>query len=536
MKKHLIITAISCLVVGALTGFVFAPFNNVQDLNNQAQKYFYALGYMLQHSVSTPDAEKVTENAIRAALETLNDPYSEYLPRKQKENFEEEFRGNFQGIGIRFGIINDSITVTTPLIDGPSDKAGLEFNDKIVKINGVNAVGMKNDSVPTKLKGPAGTQVTVTIKRQGRPDLFDVKITRGVVPTTSVEAAYMLDNTDVGYVYASKFSATITKDIVEAVKRLKKEGMKKLILDLRNNRGGYMNEAQALSDEFVKGGHKVVFTKDRTGAIRDSYSSRDGGSLEDVPVIVMINRGSASASEIVAGALQDLDRGLVVGETSFGKGLVQNIFALQDGSGVKFTTARYYTPSGRLIQRPYKDKRDIIAFDNQPDNREGSNSDHKNEADTSRPTFKTLRGRTVLGGGGIVPDYVIKSDTSRTKFFDTLASKGLFWEAAQRFALQKGQQVRTQVNKDLKTYLTKYKIGEDYIATLRALCTERKVTWNEQDFKEDDRLMKTMMQGALAFYLWGWGDTSVVGAMLQYQQLEKAVKLFPEAIKFAHAK
>lgn len=536
MRKHIIITAVSCLAIGALCGFVFKPFGAAEDIQIQYYKYANVLQYLSQNAVDTVNISKVTETAIKSALETLNDPYSEYMPPKQKEAFEEAFRGNFQGVGIRFGIYKDTITVTCPLIGGPSEAAGIQFNDKIVKIDGISAVGMKQDSVPLKLKGPAGTQVTVTIKRVGNPDLIDLKITRGVVPTSSVEGAYMLDNSDIGYVYINKFAATTTDDVIRAVQKLKKEGMKKLVLDLRYNPGGYMTEAYRLADEFLKGGHRIVYTKDRNDQIREQYYSRDGNSLEDIPVVVMINGGSASASEIVSGALQDLDRGLIVGETSFGKGLVQQIFPLNDGSGVKFTTARYYTPSGRLIQRPYKDKKQYLAMEGRADLKEGANLDHTGESDSTRPSFKTLGGRKVLGGGGIVPDYVIKSDTSIAKFYDSLARKGVFWEAAEKFVLMQGQTIRTKYNKDLKTYLNNYTVSSEYLTVFKDIVKEKKLEWKEVEFKADEKFITNSMKYMLAYYMWSWSDGSFIGALMQPAQLEKAIKLFPEAAKIAKAK
>lgn len=396
---------------------------------------------------------------------------------------------------------------------------------------------MKQDTVPTKLRGPAGTQVTVTIKRQGVPDLFDVKITRGIVPTTSVQGAYMLDNTDIGYIYINRFAATTSSDVLRAAQRLKKEGMKKLVLDLRNNPGGYMDQAYQLADEFIKSGGPIVFTKDRSGNIQERFDPRPGGFLEDVPVVVLINGSSASASEIVSGAIQDLDRGLIVGETSFGKGLVQRIFPLPDGSGVKFTIARYYTPSGRLIQRPYKNKKELFAAEGRSqDLTEGANFEHKNEADTGRPSFQTLNGRRVLGGGGIVPDYVVKGDTTRTKLYDTLARRGVFFEAADKFSLAKGQEIRTKYNKDFKTYLKGYTVGDDYLKTLKDLLAEKKIEWNEENFKTDQKLIANTMKYCLANYLWNWGDAGFIYALLQSKQLEKAISLFPEAAKIAKAK
>jgi carboxyl-terminal processing protease len=534
MQKHLMLTAASCLALGVLCGFFMQPFNSQQDIQAQYWKFANALNYIVQGHVDSVDANKLTEAAIKGMVEAINDPYAEYFPPKQKEAFEENFRGNFQGIGIRFGVKADTITVVVPIIGGPSDAAGLQFGDKIVKINGINAVGMKQDSVPLKLKGPAGTQVTITIKRGNEP-LRDITITRGVVPTYSVEGAYMLDNSDIGYIFINRFAATTVNELVEAVKKLKQQGMKKLVLDLRNNPGGYLDQAWRMADEFIKGGQRLVYTKDRNDQIREAYMSNPGGALEDLPVVVLINGGSASASEIVSGAIQDLDRGLVVGETSFGKGLVQQVFPLNDGSGVKFTTARYYTPSGRLIQRPYKDKQKYLAMEGRNTLAEGANLDHKSEADSNRPAFKTLSGRTVLGGGGIVPDYIIKSDTV-TKFYRQLAEKGVFAEASEKYVMAHATALRAKYNRDFRTFWKQYTVSEEYMKLFKESAEQKKMDWNDAEFKTDEQTIKLAMKALVASYIWNWNDGAFIGALMQPKQLEKALTLFPEAMKIAKAK
>jgi carboxyl-terminal processing protease len=531
MNKKLWLMAFAFLALGVIGGSLLQTAHSQDEWSMQAYKFNNVLQYIARYHVDNNDPAKIGEQAIRSALDQLNDPYAEYLPPKQKENFDEAFRGNYFGIGIRFGILNDTLTVITPLFDGPSEKVGLLCGDKIVKINGENAIGIKQDSVPLKLKGPLGTTVTVSIKRAGSDKIQDVVITRNQINTSSLVACYMLDK-ETGYIFIDRFAATTTQDVVQGVQSLKKQGMKKLVLDLRNNPGGYLDQAWRLADEFIKGGKTLVYTKDRSEQIRESYPSKDGDNLEDIPLVILVNGGSASASEIVSGAVQDLDRGIVVGETTFGKGLVQQFFALQDGSSVKFTTAKYYTPSGRLIQRPFKDKKSY-AQEKRPDLQEGANFEHESEAgDTSRPMFKTRAGRSVFGGGGIVPDYIVKSDTMG-KFYLALARAGVFPEATQSYILKHGNAIRKKYGKDLKSFLNSYTIDETYLSVFKETAATKKVEWNEEEWKAEKALLQTAMKGMVASFIWNWQDGAFIIAMMQPKQLEKALTLFPEASKMA---
>jgi carboxyl-terminal processing protease len=532
MNKRLWLTAAAFLVLGVAGGALLQPATSQDEWSLQAYKFNDVLQYISQFHVDKNDPVKVGESAIRGALDQLNDPYADYLPAKQKENFDDAFRGNYFGIGIRFGILKDTLTVITPLFDGPSEKVGLLCGDKIVKINGENAVGIKQDSVPRKLKGPLGTKVIVTVKRIGSDKLTDIEITRSQINTPALVACYMMDK-ETGYIFIDRFAATTTQDVVEGVKSLKKQGMKRLVLDLRNNPGGYLDQAWRLADEFIKAGSTLVYTKDRNEQIRESYPSTAAGNLEDIPLVVLVNGGSASASEIVSGAIQDLDRGIVVGETTFGKGLVQQFYPLRDGSSIKLTTAKYYTPSGRLIQRAFKDKKSYNAQDGRIDLQEGANFEHSREnADSSRPSFKTANGRKVVGGGGIVPDYVVKSDTVG-KLYQSLARGGVFPEVTQEYILKYGNDIRKKYGKDLKAFLTNYKVDDTLLAMYKETAKEKKVEWNADQWDKEEAILRTTMKGMVASFIWNWQDSSFIIALIQSKQLEKALTLFPEASKMA---
>jgi carboxyl-terminal processing protease len=284
------------------------------------------------------------------------DPHSLYISAKDFSSVEESFRGDFEGIGIEFQIVNDTLTVVSPITGGPSELLGILPGDRIVKINDENCVGITNEQVRDKLRGKAGSKVKISISRIGVKDLIDYEITRDKIPLYSVDVHLLLKDS-IGYVSVSRFSETTYDELTEALKDLKRKGMKELMLDLRGNPGGYLSQAVDMADLFIDDEKKIVYTKGRREDTNKEYFASKPSAYEKIPLIVLINHGSASASEIVSGAIQDWDRGLIIGETSFGKGLVQQQFTLPDNSAIRLTTSKYFTPSGRLIQRDYKDKK-----------------------------------------------------------------------------------------------------------------------------------------------------------------------------------
>jgi carboxyl-terminal processing protease len=503
---------------------------NGGNVYQQIRKFSDVLNLVQRNYVDTVDLQKITEAAIRGLLQQL-DPHSVYLPAKLQKQEDEKFQGNYAGIGILFRIINDTITVLAPTIGGPSEKLGIRCNDKIVKIDNASAIGMKLDEVPTKLKGAPGTRVTVHIKREGSPSLIPYTIVRDAVPIKSVDAGYIIEGTDVGHIYVNKFAATTTDEVVETAHKLRKMGMKRLILDLRWNGGGLLGQAFALADEFIPAGKTIVFTKTRGGAMGETLMSTRGGSLEQIPLVVLINAGSASASEIVSGAVQDLDRALVVGETSFGKGLVQMPYTLPDSSAVRITIARYYTPSGRSIQRDYKDRSKYYNLDGREALEEGSNFEHTNEKDSTRPKYKTSSGRTVYGGGGIVPDFIVKSDTL-SLFMRTLAKAGALTEFADSYILTNGNTIRETYNRDIALFLQRFSFDDKDMATLKSIALQRKVQWNDDNFKAQEKDIRRYLKGLLTTYIW-MTQPEFTEAFAQRKEIDKAVELFPEATKIA---
>ncbi len=533
MKKILLIA------IGVLFGFLAGywlskrseqPFSGGGGVSKNAEKFEEILANAQKNYVDTINTDKLTESAIKGLLNDL-DPHSVYIPVVQKQREDEDFRGSFEGIGVQFEIINDTITIVTPIIGGPSEKLGIRAGDKIVKIDGKNAVGFADTSVIRALKGPKNTKVDVGIKRGNMRDLLDFTIVRDKIPIYSVSASFVIPNTDIGYIAVNQFRATMFDEFVKAARKLRSEGMKRMVLDLRGNPGGLLDQAFELADAFIPEGQRIVYTKGRQTQFNDEYIGTGGGEFEDIPLIVMLDAGSASASEIVAGAVQDLDRGLIVGETSFGKGLVQRPYDLSDGSSYRLTISRYYTPSGRSIQRPYsKDFAKYRRLEGRKDEAEGDNIAHKEKGDSSRPAFKTLSGRTVYGGGGIVPDYVVKTDTV-TKLTIELASKVLR-EFCDSYLAQKGESVRSTFQGEFGRFLSNYAVGSDAIAGLRALAEKRGIVWNDAQYATDERIIKTYIKAQLARGLWNINEQIAV-SITNDKQVQKALQLFPEVKKLA---
>lgn len=528
IKQIRLLMRITIIVCCALSTTLTAQTQR-DNVWEQSRKFTDILNIIKRNYVDTVNANSLTEQAIRGLLSTL-DPHSVYLPQRAQRLENERFVG-YAGIGVQFRLINDSITVLAPTIGGPSDRLGIRCNDKIVKINNEQAVGIKSDEVPKKLKGHAGTKVSVLIKREGVKELIPVTITRENVPNRSVDAAYIIPGTDIGYVYVNKFGAQTAEDVRQAALMLKTKGMKKMMLDLRWNGGGLLGQAYALADEFISAGKLIVFTKARSEELSERYVSTRGGVLENLPLVILINHASASASEIVAGAIQDLDRGLVVGETSFGKGLVQMPFLLPDSSALRLTIAHYYTPSGRCIQRPYDDKKKYFALEGREELNEGENLTHQGEKDSTRPKYKTSSGRLVFGGGGIVPDYVVKPD-SLSKLRIAINRSSVLPELVESYVLQNGTSLKETYNNDIAVFLQNYQVDSDMMSRFTELLTKNKVTWTQEELQKEEAAIKRQIKAFITTYIWST-SLEFVASYTSNKEVDRAVELFPEAAKIA---
>ncbi len=371
------------------------------------------LQYVSADYVDTVNVDNLVDEAIIDLLGNL-DPHSVYISKEDVKAMNEPLEGNFEGIGIEFNIMNDTLMVVNPIPGGPSERVGIFAGDRILEVDSKNVagIGLKNSDVFKLLRGDKGTKVFLTVQRKGVPQTMDFEITRDKIPIYSLDAAYMIDSR-IGYIKLNRFALTTEQEFIDAVDTLKKQNMKDLILDLRGNGGGFLNAAVSLADHFLDSDKIIVYTEGRTSP-RNDFLSTSTGVFEKGKLVVLIDEGSASASEILAGAIQDWDRGIVVGRRSFGKGLVQNQMPLPDGSMIRLTVARYHTPTGRVIQKPYEygDAKDYYSdFSNRMEHGELFNADSINFPDSLK--YYTLnKGKLVYGGGGIMPDFFVPFDTT----------------------------------------------------------------------------------------------------------------------------
>lgn len=536
MKKMFSLwTVVILVIVGVLAGMEINQLISGDNIYEQLNKFKDVLSYTDKYYVEEVDLQKLTETAITSMLEKL-DPHSVYIPPRAFENVSEQFRGKFEGIGIAFRVLNDTIVVVEVIGGGPSSKVGILSNDKIIKIDGNSAIGMNQDDVVKKLRGPKGTRVSVTILRAGEKDPLVFEITRDEIPLYSVDTSIMVDD-EIGYISVNKFNEQTSQEMEHALRKLREQGMKKLILDLRGNGGGFLEEAVRMVDQFLDAGpkepRKIVYTKARRPEFEEVYFAKTGDPYEHIPIIILIGPATASASEIVAGAIQDWDRGLIVGETSFGKGLVQRQWKLADGSAFRLTIAKYYTPSGRLIQREFKgkDKQTYSREALEREEAEGENIEHKLERDSTRPVFRTFGGRVVYGGGGITPDYIVKNETLTTTT-SNLLRRDIFYQFISKYLDGPGVGLRAAYAKDFKKFRDSYLVSEKMLADFKAYAETKDVKIDQKDFDQDLAFIRNRLKAYIARAFWG-NDGWFPIILEMDAQFKKALSLFPEAARIA---
>jgi carboxyl-terminal processing protease len=520
------------LTLGIVLGTQIEKVFSDDNLRESIRKFNDVLTITEKNYVEEVDTQKLVEEAIKGMLDQL-DPHSVYIPANQFDDVEESFRGDFEGIGIEFQVVNDTLTVVSPITGGPSEALGIMSGDRIVKIEGEDCIGITNEEVRKKLRGEAGTKVSVTIIRNGVDKGIEYEITRDKIPIYSVDTHFMYDKAT-GYISVSRFSGTTYDELTTALDNLKTSGMEKLILDLRGNPGGYLEQAVKISDLFIDGNKKIVYTRGRKSNFDDDLYAELPSAYEKIPLIILINRGSASASEIVSGAIQDWDRGLIVGETSFGKGLVQRQYPLFDNSAFRLTISKYYTPSGRSIQRDFKKKADYYSDLGNRNEQETDNLTHTAEEDSSRPEFKTNGGRTVYGGGGITPDYIIPAETL-SEFTRDLLRNSIFYQFILKYIDGNNDKIISKYGDDLLKFKEGFNFSNAEIENFLQFAKEKKVEMNEEDYAKDKNYILMRLKAQVARNYWkneGWYNV-----LLDIDsQFLKSVTLFDEAKDLANLK
>ncbi len=491
---------------------------------NSAAKLNEILNYIGEMYVDSVDKKQLTEESIAALLAQL-DPHSYYIPAKDFDGMNDPIEGNFEGIGVEFRVKDDTVMIISPIANGPSEKLGIKAGDRIVKVDSipVAGVGITNDSIIKLLKGPRGTIVEVDVKRPGYKKLFHYKIIRDQIPIYSVDAPYLIKD-KVGYLRITRFSKTTYHEFVEAANKLIKKGMKKLIVDLRGNGGGVLAAATDIADELLQKGKMIVYTDGRTRN-KEKVFATDKGSLEGIEVAVLINENSASASEVLAGAIQDNDRGLILGRRSFGKGLVQEQVMWPDGSALRLTVARYYTPTGRCIQKPYDS--DLEAYHSEAYNRyengELLSADSIQFPDSLK--FYTPEGKLVYGGGGIMPDVFVPLDTvGGTPFLYELRYRGII----ENFALSYADRNRKMLRGKYKTavaFKNKFKVSNDLFNGLIKFAEENGMQRNLDQVVQSKALIKRGVKASISRNL--YNDFGYYVIINEYDKtVQEAIKSF----------
>ncbi|MCX7876284.1 MAG: S41 family peptidase [Melioribacteraceae bacterium] len=492
------------IIIGVYLGLKLSRYISIDENQREANKISQILDYTEKYYVDSVNSKKLVEDAINGMFSSL-DPHTSYIDAEEQKLSEVEFRGNFEGIGVEFQIIDDTITVVSPITGGPSELVGIFSGDRIIKINGISCIGWKNDKVIKTLRGSKGTKVNLTVFRPSNKKEIEFVVTRDKINLNSVDISLMTDN-ETGYIYLTRFAETSLDEIIDALDKLQKKGMKKLILDLRNNPGGLLNQAFYISDLFIDGNKMIVYTKSRIKNFNEEFRAEKTYPYEKIPIVVLVNSGSASASEIVAGAIQDWDRGLIVGETTFGKGLVQRPFELNDGSAVRITIAKYFTPSGRQIQRNYTDKEKYYLQAFTRNENEQDNLNHQAEKDSSRPKYKTNSGRIVYGGGGITPDYII--DAGRlTNFSVELRKNNIFYLFVRKLMDANGNVIRNKFSNDIDKFVNEFTFSENQINEFIKFAENHKVKFNSKEFNLDKKYILNILKAFLARDLFkreGW--------------------------------
>lgn len=518
------------LSIGILTGATVADSKgSKENFMKSFQKFREILTYIDRDYVDEVDTDKLIEGAINEMLSKL-DPHSVYIPATEAKLAKSQLEGEFDGIGIEFNIIKDTIYVVAPISGGPSEKVGIQAGDKIVNVDSITVAGtgLTNKDVFRLLRGQKGSQVQLGIKRGNQQALLNFEVIRDRIPQYSVDVSYMV-NKEIGYIKVSRFSANTFDEFKQALTKLKSEGMEKLIIDLQGNPGGYMDRAVNMADELIPGNSMIVYTEGKQNRYDSEARAYRTGVFEKGPLIILIDEGSASASEIVSGAIQDNDRGLIVGRRSFGKGLVQMPIDLNDGSELRLTISRYYTPSGRSIQKNYGKNSDYeMDILHRREHGELFHPDSIKFIDSLK--YQTSKGRTVYGGGGIMPDYFVPLDTvmNSSYLFKLFTSNVL-----REYTLLYYERNKEKLEKmEFDNYRNNFVVTELMLKELIEMAEQSGVTFDEQEFSQSKPLIQNYVKAFIARSIWNnEGYYPILNE--QNEIFQRALTLFDKAEELA---
>tara|TARA_B100000965_G_scaffold397238_1_gene413441 strand:- start:17482 stop:19152 length:1671 start_codon:yes stop_codon:yes gene_type:complete len=518
------------VLAGVLIGANFAEPKANRKYQASIQKFTQLMEYIENDYVDSVNTASLLEETIETILDKL-DPHTVYIPPKDAELAQSQLRATYDGIGVEFNLLRDTLYVVTPLSGGPSEKAGIQAGDKIVTVDGENiaGIGLNNRMVFDMLRGPRGSQVTVGVVRKNEDEILEFELTRGAIAQTSLDASYMIDD-KIGYIKVNRFAESTYREFKAALTELKAKGMTQLILDLQNNSGGYMSAAIGISDEFLGENALIVSQKGQSAKYDSEARATKDGAFQEGALMVLINEGSASASEIVAGALQDNDRALIVGRRSFGKGLVQLPFDLNDGSELRMTIARYYTPSGRSIQKPYEDGEETYNNDYYDRYVSGELFSQDSVHFDENLAYETTGGRTVYGGGGIMPDYFVGLDTTdNSAYVNRLVANNTIRE----YTLDFRDNHPELKNQSAEEFLATFEVTESMLKEVVALGEKNGTRFNQRQFNKSKDLMKYLIKARIAREIYG-DDNAFYKVFNQTNEIyREAIDLFknPEKLK-----
>ena len=525
MKKALLVIIMGLAVALTLSAQRPMP-QPMQKLLNAE----YAISSLYVDSVNE---EKLIEDAIKGMLESL-DPHSSYTDARETKDLEEPLQGEFSGVGIQFNMNKDTLYVIQTVPGGPSERVGVLAGDRIIIVNDtvIAGVKMKNSDIQKLLRGKKGTKVTIQVKRPGVKELITFRITRDNIPVHSIDAKYMLDERT-GYLRISRFGAKTHEEMMEALKDLKKQGMTQLVMDLSDNGGGYLNAAIDMCNEFLDHGQLMVYTEGENSP-RNEANANGWGEYKDLHMVVMVNQYSASAAEIFAGAMQDWDRAVIVGRRTFGKGLVQRPFKFEDGSMMRLTVARYYTPSGRCIQKPYN-RGDKKAYEKELLDRANEGEYYSLDSiqinDTVRYTTR-LNGRTIYGGGGVMPDVYVPVDTSEySTYYRDLSAKGILNQYVIKYVDKNRKSIAKRYG-SVNDFDRAFAVSDEMMRDLIAMGEQDSVKYDEEKYRTSEQLLKDIVKGLIARDV--YGDQSAYNVIINHRNkdLQAAVEVLNDRERF----